>query len=69
MATYSGVLAWRMPWTEEPGGLNPWGCKESDATDRLTLSLSDGAAGVSGALRAQNPGQAAWVWLSPCLGA
>ena len=21
MATYSGVLAWRIPWTEEPGGL------------------------------------------------
>ena len=21
MATYSGILAWRIPWTEEPGGL------------------------------------------------
>ena len=21
MATHSGVLAWRIPWTEEPGGL------------------------------------------------
>ena len=21
MATHSSVLAWRMPWTEEPGGL------------------------------------------------
>ena len=21
MATHSGILAWRMPWTEEPGGL------------------------------------------------
>ena len=21
MATYSGILAWRTPWTEEPGGL------------------------------------------------
>ena len=21
MATYSGVLAWEIPWTEEPGGL------------------------------------------------
>ena len=25
MATYSGVLAWRIPWTEEPGGYSPWG--------------------------------------------
>ena len=23
MATYSGILAWRIPWTEEPGGLQP----------------------------------------------
>ena len=28
-ATHSSVLAWRIPWTEEPGGLSPWGCKES----------------------------------------
>ena len=25
MATYSGVLAWEIPWTEEPGGLSPMG--------------------------------------------
>ena len=26
MATHSSVLAWRIPWTEEPGGLySPWG--------------------------------------------
>ena len=24
-ATHSGVLAWRIPWTEEPGGLGPMG--------------------------------------------
>ena len=23
MATHSSILAWRMPWTEEPGGLKP----------------------------------------------
>ena len=39
MATYSGIPAWRIPWTEEPGGYSPWGCKESDKTERLTLSL------------------------------
>ena len=36
MATHSGVLAWRIPWTEEPGGLPWWGRKESDTTERLT---------------------------------
>ena len=30
MATHSSVLAWRIPWTEEPGGL---GFKESDTTE------------------------------------
>ena len=24
-ATYSGILAWRIPWTEEPGGPQPMG--------------------------------------------
>ena len=27
MATHSSILAWRIPWTEEPGGLNPMGSK------------------------------------------
>ena len=25
MATYSSILAWTIPWTEEPGGLQPMG--------------------------------------------
>ena len=34
MATHSGILAWRIPWAEEPGGLySPWGHKESDLTE------------------------------------
>ena len=40
MATHSSVLAWRIPWTEELGGYRPWGHKESDTAERLTLSLS-----------------------------
>ena len=29
MATHSSILAWGIPWTEEPGRLQggPWGCK------------------------------------------
>ena len=30
MATYSSVLAWRIPWTEEPGRLQSMGSQESD---------------------------------------
>ena len=33
MATHSSTLAWRIPWTEEPGQLQSIGCKESDMTD------------------------------------
>ena len=25
LATYSGILAWKIPWTEEPGGLQSMG--------------------------------------------
>ena len=33
METHSNILAWRIPWTEEPSGLwGPWGYKESDMT-------------------------------------
>ena len=30
MATHSSILAWRIPWTGEPG--SPWGHKELDTT-------------------------------------
>ena len=39
MAAHSSILAWRIPWTEEPGGLQSMGCKELDMTERLTFSL------------------------------
>ena len=29
---YFSILAWEIPWTEEPDGLSPRGCKESDVT-------------------------------------
>ena len=33
MATRSSILAWRIPWTEEPGGLPSMGLKELDTTE------------------------------------
>ena len=35
MATHSSVLAWRIPWTEELGGQQSMGHKESDTTERF----------------------------------
>ena len=35
MASHSSILAWKIPWTEEPGRLRPWGHKELDTAERL----------------------------------
>ena len=32
MSSHSLILAWRIPWTEEPGGLQPVGLQESETT-------------------------------------
>ena len=40
MATHSSILAWRIPWTKEPGGLQSMGfCIESDTTERLSTGI------------------------------
>ena len=36
MATHSSILAWKIPWTEDPGGLQSMGSQELDTTDRLS---------------------------------
>ena len=36
MATHSSVLAWKIPWTEEPGRLQILGCEELDTTESLS---------------------------------
>ena len=33
MATHSNILAWRIPWTEEPGRLQSMGVQELDMTE------------------------------------
>ena len=37
MTTHSSILVWRIPWTEEPGGLQSMGCKEVDMTEQLSM--------------------------------
>ena len=53
MATHSSVLAWRIPWTEEPGRLQSWGHTESDTTEQLTV------------LEARSPRLRGWQMWSP----
>ena len=39
-ATHSSILAWRVPWTEEPDRLRSIGCKESDTTEATEHSTA-----------------------------
>ena len=39
MAPHSSTLAWKIPWTEEPGGLQSRSHCESDTTEQLHFSL------------------------------
>jgi len=40
MATHSSILAWRIPWTEEPGGLQSMGSQRVGHDWATSLSLS-----------------------------
>ena len=41
-ASHFNILAWRIPWTVEfLVGYSPWGHKERDITERLTLRFTD----------------------------
>ena len=60
---HSSILAWRIPWTEEPRGLQPMGLQESDTTKHLSLITQCGRAsadweGVSQGQLASAGGQA-----------
>ena len=35
MTTHTSILAWRIPWTEEPGRLQTMGSRDSDTTEQL----------------------------------
>ena len=37
MTTHSSILAWRIPWTQDPGGLSPWDRKGSDVTEHALI--------------------------------
>ena len=39
MAIYSSILAWKIPWTEEPGGLQSMGSPRMDTTEQLSMHI------------------------------
>ena len=38
-ATHANILACKVPCTEELAGYSPWGCKESDMTERTHIYM------------------------------
>ena len=39
MATHSSILSWRIPWTEEPGGVQSMGSQKTDQLSTWTYLL------------------------------
>ena len=39
MATHASILTWRIPWTEEPDGLQSRGRRESDITEYIITMI------------------------------
>ena len=37
MATHSSILAWKILWTEDPGGLESMGSQKSNTTEQLSM--------------------------------
>ena len=40
IVTHSNILAWEIPWTGEPGGLQSMGLQRLDMTEQLTASIA-----------------------------
>ena len=51
IATHSRIRAWRIPWTEDPGGWSAWGHNELGTTERLSTAQQGGK------YRNENPGE------------
>ena len=67
MAPHSSSLAWKIPWTEEPGGLQSMGLLESDMTERLPFHFSPSCIGEGNGNPLQcscleNPGDGGAWW-------
>ena len=69
MATHSGVLAWEIPWTEEPGRLPSMWLQESDMTgETITFTFSPLAISLYGSNvldRMQLLNSESLLWASP----
>ena len=49
MAIHSSILAWRISWTKKLAGCGPWGHKQWDITEQVTLPIDYGLSPTSDA--------------------
>ena len=69
MATHSSVLAWRIPWTEKPGGLQSMGWQQSDMIQRLNHHHQELVKGIPKWRRSKESAcQCRKHGLDPCVG-
>ena len=61
MATHSSILAWRIPWTEEPGGLQSTG---SQSRTQLSIAQCYTQSRAEGSSPWQHEGHQSIVWSS-----
>ena len=61
MAPHSSTFAWKIPWTEEPGGLQAMGSLELHTTERLHFHFSLSCIGEGNS----NPLQSILAWRIP----
>ena len=66
MATHSSTLAWRIPWTEEPGGLQSMGSQRvgHDCPTNTFTSLESKGRHVTQCLLKEGTDKAEMVWFS-----
>ena len=62
MAPHSNTLAWKIPWTEEPGGLQSMGSLESDTTERLHFHASEKEMATHSCFCLENPRDGGAWW-------
>ena len=62
MATHSSILAWRIPWTEEPGGLQSMGSQRVQC-NWVTFIFTKPLKGSSGMPEVNGPHIDKWLWL------
>ena len=69
MATHSSVLAWDIPWTEEPGGLQSTGLQRAGhdlvTKEQQQVGFPGGSDGKESACSAGDPGLIPGLGISP----